>query len=224
LDYVVAGAIGFLVGSGELIARYRDAPLRALRNWNAAVYVGFNLLASVSALALIHVFGWTFGASTDGDQLRWTQVLVAGFGAMALFRTSLFIVRAGDQDIGIGPVSFLQVILGASDRGVDRLLATQRAPMIAEIMDGLKFDEIRESLPAVAAALMQNLSPEDQAELGNQVKGLAGSAMPERAKVLNLGALLMNFVGEDVLRAAVTTLRQSLAATADVKTGEAPPA
>jgi hypothetical protein len=132
---------------------------------------------------------------------------------MALFRTSLFIVRAGDQDIGIGPVSFLQVILGASDRGVDRLLATQRAPMIAEIMDGLKFDEIRESLPAVAAALMQNLSPEEQADLGNQVKALTGSAMPERAKVLNLGALLMNYVGEDVLRAAVHTLKQSLAAT-----------
>ena len=39
---------------------------------------------------------------------------------MALFRTSLFTVRAGDRDVGVGPGSLLQTLRDAVDREVDR--------------------------------------------------------------------------------------------------------
>jgi hypothetical protein len=39
---------------------------------------------------------------------------------MAFFRTSLFVVRAGDRDVGVGPSGFLRIFLAAADRSVDR--------------------------------------------------------------------------------------------------------
>jgi YD repeat-containing protein len=59
-----------------------------------------NIIASVAALGLIHWYGW-FGSA------RLTQILMAGVSAMAFFRTSLFVVRAGDRDVGVGPSGFL---------------------------------------------------------------------------------------------------------------------
>ena len=105
LDFALAALLGFLVGLAELVSRYRDAPQQVLYIRPAWLYLALNGAASALvlalALALAHTYGWTFGASPGS--LRWTQVLVAGVGAMALFRTSLFAVRAGDKDIGIGP-------------------------------------------------------------------------------------------------------------------------
>src|ERR1022692_2402103 len=95
-DFVAVALLGALVGGAELVSRYRDAP------------------RAVLALALIRGYRWTFNAT--GASQRWTQVLVGGVGAMALFRTSLFMVRAGDRDIGVGPGSFLQIFRDAADR------------------------------------------------------------------------------------------------------------
>src|SRR5712691_9394212 len=131
LDFAAVAILGALVGGGELVSRYRDAPARALYNWPAAIYIALNIAASVAALALIRIYGWTFGVTSGGAAPRWTQVGVAGAGAMALFRTSLFTVRAGDRDIGVGPSSFLQIFRDASDRAVDRLQAKARGDQVS---------------------------------------------------------------------------------------------
>lgn len=109
LDFAAVAILGALVGGGELVSRYRDAPARALYNWPAAIYVALNIAASVAALELIRIYDWKFGVTAGGEALRWTRVAVAGVGAMGLFRTSLFTVHAGDRDIGVGPSSFLQI-------------------------------------------------------------------------------------------------------------------
>jgi hypothetical protein len=57
LDWIAVAALGALVGASEWIARYRDAPDRALRTWPAAFYIAINLAASVGALGLIHANG-----------------------------------------------------------------------------------------------------------------------------------------------------------------------
>lgn len=212
-DYFVVGALGTAVGIGELVARYRDEPMKALRSWSALVYVAVNALASVAALGMIHTFGW-FSADPPNDQSNLTQVLIAGFGAMAVFRSSLFVVRVGKDDVGIGPVAFLQVILGASDRGVDRKRGVDRAPRVAEIMDGLTFDEVAEALPPYAMALLQNVESDDAQELGERIAKLRDAKMTDKLKVLNLGLVTMNVVGEDVLEAAANAFRKQTAATA----------
>jgi hypothetical protein len=221
IGYFVVGAFGAAVGIGELVARYRDEPVKAMRSWAAFVYVAVNALASVAALAIIKTFGW-FGAEPPTAQSNLNQVLIAGFGALAVFRSSLFVVRVGSDDVGIGPVAFLQVILGASDRGVDRKRGVDRAPKVAQIMAGLKFDEISQSFPLYAMALLQNVDPADAQELGDRIARLRDSEMSDKLKVLNVGLITMNVVGEDVLAAAASAFRET-EATGEPKPGEPKP-
>src|SRR5262245_39565395 len=108
IDYGGVGLLGALVGAGELISVFRDAPTRALLTKPAIFYVLVNVVAAVAALFLTRVFGWSAGAgATTDDALRVTQVLVAGIGAMALFRSSLTI-RAGEKDVSISPSVVLE--------------------------------------------------------------------------------------------------------------------
>jgi hypothetical protein len=212
VDYALVVCLGSLVGTAELIARYRDAPTRALKTVPAFVYIGVNAIAAGAALALIRIFDWDFGQG--GDAKRYIQVLVAGFGAIALFRSSLFIVRAGDQDIGIGPSSFLQVLLGSADRSVDRIRARERATSVSDVMQDVSFAKAHVALPTFCLALMQNVNADDQADLGRDIEALRGSAADDRAKVLALGLALMNVVGPTVLRSAVESLGDVIAADA----------
>lgn len=211
--YLAAAAgIGAFVGVTEIIARYRDAPVRALGALPAWIYVGVNAGAPLAALWSIQVFEWTFGF--DGPQEAQTaelvQVLAAGFGSMALFRSSLFTVRAGDTDVGIGPAGLLQILLDAADRAVDRERANPRAEAVAVIMRGVSFEKAYAALPVFCFELMQNVSVEEQERFGDKVNRLVAADIAPEIKTLSLGLALMNVVGETVLSSAVGSLGASI--------------
>ncbi len=209
-DFLLAFALGAMVSSGELIARYRDEPWAAVRSGPGLVYLVINGLASVTALSMARSFGWTFGADPDSASLM--QILTAGFGAMAIFRSSFFTVRVDENDIAIGPASFLEVVMDAVDRGVDRQRATLRAERVAQIMKDISFEKAVSALPVFSIALMQNLTNDDQTKMGEDVKQLLESKVVNdplvKAKVL--GLTVMNFLGEGVLKASVNSLRQHI--------------
>ena len=203
VDWAAVALLGGLVGISELISRYKDAPAAALRSIPAVFYVAINSAASVFALIVIQRNPAWFAQ-------RWQQVLVAGISSMALFRTSLFTVRAGDKDIGVGPSSFLQIFLHAADRAVDRVRAAARSGAVGPIMDGLDYDKAFKALPPFCLALLQNLSDDDQQELGKRLKALDESSGDPPVKAKLLGLALINIVGEDVLKAAVRSLKDQI--------------
>jgi len=159
----------------------------------------------VGALGLIQNYDWRFGATGEAA-IRWTRALVAGIGAMALFRSSLFTVRAGDRDIGVGPAGLLQIFLGAADRGVDRRRAQSRASKVAALMKDVDYTKARRPLPAFCLALMQNVPSEEQQELAKALAVLDQSDVTPSIKSRLLGLEVMNVVGEDVLKQAVDSL------------------
>ena len=199
LDWAAVALLGGVVGASELISRYKDNPWAAIRSWPAIFYIVINSAASAGALGLIHANGW-FGSS------HWTQILMAGVSAMAFFRTSLFVVRAGDRDVGVGPSGFLQIFLTATDRAVDRKRAEARSSAVAEVMKGIDFTKALKALPPYCLALMQNVSPEDQQELRRALKDLEEGPAEPNVKALLLGIELINVVGVDVLTTAVKSL------------------
>jgi hypothetical protein len=216
-EYAGVALMGGGTGLGELVSRYKDRPISAARSANGLLYIAINAAASVAALGLILSIGWKFGAT--GGAVIPTRLLVAGFGAMAFFRTSLFTVRAGSSDVAVGPSTFLTLILAASDRGVDRDRARERADMALEVMANVEYAKAKDSLPTVALALMQNMEASDQSALATQLAKIEkDQTMSEYAKALALGLALATTVGPDVLKAAKLALgeeilRQQAAAT-----------
>jgi len=220
LDYAIVAILGALVGGGELISRYRDAPARAVYNWPAFVYIALNVAASLAALAIIRIYGWKFGISIGETATRWAQVGVAGTGAMALFRSSLFTINGGDRDIGVGPSSFLQIFRDASDRAVDRLRARWRAQKVGELMKGLPYQQAIDGLPQYCLALTQNVPPQEQVRLTQALELLDKDTTDQAVKVRVLGMMLMNVVGPSILDAAVGSFRETLMGSSRKKIGE----
>jgi hypothetical protein len=203
VSYVLVCGIGVLVGVGELVSRYRDAPEQAVRTVPAAIYIALNAAAAIAAFFLVLAYDVVPGR---GDAPAISRVMLAGFGAMAFFRTSIFTTRVGDQDVSIGPVAFLQIVLHAADRAVDRLRADARASAVSQCMAGVSFEAAQEALPAFCMALMQNVSPDEQQKASEAIQLLEASAMDDTTKAKNLGLILMNVVGEKVLLTAVSNL------------------
>lgn len=198
LDWVAVALLGGIVGTSELISRYKDDPWAAIRSWPARFYIAINGTASLGALGLIPA-SW-FGPA------HWTRILMAGVSAMAFFRTSLFVVRAGDRDVAVGPSGFLQIFLAAADRAVDRQRGAARSAAVVAAMKGVDYAKAKDALPPYCLALMQNVSNEDQQELGRALKDLEAGTEEPGVKALLLGIELINVVGVDVLTTAVKSL------------------
>lgn len=212
IEYLVTVAIASMVGVAELISRYRDRPATLLRVPSTWTYVTINGAAGAGSLLLLHTFGWKFGV-TQPDVAAATQVLAASLGSMMIFRSAVFTVRVGDEDVAVGPSTLLTALLAAADRGVDRMQAKTRAHDAGEIMRGVSFAKAKLALPTYCLGLLQNVSAEDQADLRTAVDALAGTEeMTDAQRSLNLGLLLMNVAGPDVLSAAVETLRDEITA------------
>lgn len=135
---------------------------------------------------------------------------VASLSALALFRSSLFTIRIGGQDVGIGPNTLLTTLLSVADRGVDRIRAKNRSTQVTSTMADVSFSKARIALPAFCLALLQNVPASEQRDLAIAVDALVASEMTDTQKTYALGLLLMNLVGPDVLSHAVTALHDEI--------------
>lgn len=199
-DWLAVAVLGGVVGASELVSRYKDAPWASMKSWPAAFYISLNSVASIAALGLIR------SMKEFSSTPAWIQILTAGVSAMAFFRTSLFVVRAGDRDVGVGPSAFLQIFLTAADRSVDRRRAAARSAAVAQVMEGVDYRKASKTLSSYCLALMQNVSPEDQDVLKRSLQALDQQDAEPSLKARLLGIELINVVGVDVLTTAVHSL------------------
>jgi len=164
----------------------------------------------VVALLTIDAFDWTFGAQS-GLRAQITQVSAASISSMAVLRSSLFTIRIGATDAHAGPYALIKTLLDSADRAVDRGRAKRRSLAVDEIMSGVNFDNAMMKLPSDCFALMQNVSPEEQQAVVEEVESLKNAGSLDNAvRVRQLGLVLMNVVGEEVLRSSVDALASEI--------------
>ena len=207
VDIFAVLMLGVLVGFIELISRYRDAPFRTATTYPGLFYMFINGLVAIGALMLIRLFGWTFipgNSAVDPEVERWTQVLIAGLGAMSVFRSSLLVIGKGDEEVSIGPSAVLEILLDTIDKEVDRFRAQSRAKTVKALMKDITYEDAKRDLPYICMAMMQNLGQKEGTEIENSPgkAELYPNTTPDVRK-LRLGLILMDVVGEDVLRQAI---------------------
>lgn len=202
-DLLIVAWFSGCVAYAELVSRYHDSPARLFGALATPLYLLLNIAAGVAALLI--VLKLQVVAHTQAPRLY--AILLAGFGAIAFFRSSLFTVRIGETDVGVGPSALLHSLLGAADRIIDRDQAQGRATDVAGIMREVDFDKAQASLPSLCFALVENITPTDQEGVGTQIKRLATSAdISLDQKAIILGVYLIRMVGADVLDLAVQAL------------------
>ena len=200
---VFSGGVGF----GELTERYRDDPARLFSADPTIIYVCVNVAAAVGALALIKEFE-VFDAARPHHEIY--EVLLASFGSIAFFRSSLFTARVGDKDVDVGPSTLLKSLLETSDRMINRSQARDRADDAASIMQRVDFGLAKAALPAFCFTVVENVTMEDQERIGTVINQLSSAAMSDRQRSIILGTYLMRVVGPMVLERAVNALGDTI--------------
>ncbi len=202
-----AGAVGF----AELTERYRDDPARLFAADPTIMYVAINVAAGIAALALVKEFQ-VFSDTQPHAQVY--EVLLASFGSIAFFRSSLFTARVGDKDVDVGPATLLKSLLETSDRMINRSQARERADDASVIMRRVDFNKAKTALPALCFTAVENITVEDQEQIGKQVNTLiADPNMSDSQRSIILGMRLIRAVGPLVLARAVTALGDSILET-----------
>lgn len=209
--YLATFLAGGVIGLSEIISRYKDAPLNAATTAPGIVYCLLNAGGAAGALALMLQMGWFKDLAPGPVGNLIMQSILAATGTMAIFRSSLFTVRVGNADVSIGPAAFLQILMTATDRAVDRARAQPRAAAVQRIMTDIDFQKAKQALPTLCFGLMQNVSIQEQDTFGTIVAKLDSADMDDVFKTNNLGLALMNLVGEEVLARAVDMLRADIA-------------
>ncbi|MBZ5655986.1 MAG: hypothetical protein LAO56_12010 [Acidobacteriia bacterium] len=221
----LAVSFGELVGFSEIITRYRDEPLRATFNRYGILYLLINGALSGCAYFLLRAYGARiFPAAQDPPLLA---AIVAGFGAMAVLRSKLFVFRSDDgKDIPIGPDLVISSVLRIVDRKIDRLRAARRqqlvfelAKRIAAVMGSESDFDNPNSFVSISLASFQNLSTEEKQqivikseELREKLKG-----KPSLFKAMVLGFVVLDIAGEENFRAIMQDLEEYLRSIAPVK-------
>jgi hypothetical protein len=202
----VAAGIAGSVGLAELLGRYKSSPGFSLLRFAAGLYVVINAAAGFLALYLVRAFGWSFNQT---QHVTLWRILVAGFGAIALFRSSLFVTKVGSTDLNVGPSIVLGAILDACDRSIDRASASELSLKINDKnLTGFDPDAIEVSLPVLCLALMQNFAPADQALLAADLSKISTNAdLPPEARMRATIIQLSKYLGPEVVSDMMTNAR-----------------
>jgi hypothetical protein len=208
-NQIAAMAIGGAVGCVEILGRYRHSPVRAVLTLNGFGYVLINMFAAYVAYYMLDAFE-IFKSTTLAKDL--THVLTAGLGSLVFMRSSIFKVRIGESDIGIGPAAILDTLLLVADRGVDRREAVARAQDVTELVAHVRDPlVVAKMLTKYSLSLMQNVDSKTSAELGDAVsKIMADTDVPDAIKIDIVALRIGVVVGPDVLEAAVAALGDRL--------------
>jgi hypothetical protein len=191
--------LGISVGAAEIVSRYKDEPIEAVRGLSGISYLILNGVISVFVCAVLLHYAQNKStlAALKGEPL--ITSLLAGMSAMALMRSKLFTFKGdGGHEYAIGPDVIFSMFLRTIDRKIDRHRVRRRHAVVYEAVAG-----IRDSVQAIAflqssIASFQNLSQEERELLNNRVEQISkDSALDERLKLMRLGFIFLDITGED---------------------------
>ena len=210
--------VGELVGFSEITTRYRDEPLRAMFNRFGISYLLVNGFLSACAFGLMRTYGDKILVGINGDPFLCATV--AGFGAMVILRSKLFVFRTEDgREIPIGPDLVIASILRIMDRKIDRLRAARRQQLVFELAKRIaaaagtdpNFDNPN-SFVLISLASFQNLSTEEKQEITETASKLQETfkGRPTLFKAMVLGFVVLDIAGEENLSAIMQDLEEYL--------------
>ena len=198
--------LGELVGFSEIISRYRDEPLRAAFNGYGGAYFAINgILAWVAFLVLEK----SHGAFPTLVGHPYSTAALAGFGAMAIFRSKLFVFRSDDgKEFPVGPDIVLSSVLKIVDRKIDRQRAARRQRLVfenASNIAGLIGSDadfgVAANFLVVSMSSFQNLSDTEKQQIAAAAARLKNEkdlvAAPNFYKAMTLGFALLDITGEE---------------------------
>ncbi|MEO1725041.1 MAG: hypothetical protein AAFR84_21910 [Pseudomonadota bacterium] len=177
------------------------------------IYLLFNGFVGVAAFYLLTIFPLPAGDEAEtGTALQRSveNVLIAGFGGAAFFRSSIARTKVGDLEVSVGPAFVIDAFLGATDRNIDRRRALERTQQIPILMRYIPAGFAADALTQYCIETMQNLSAADEKNLETRAASILKSDLPANVKSMLVGMVITEFTGHKVLEAAIESLHEEV--------------
>ncbi len=193
--------IGFFVGTLELIQRYPETKYLFKKKVlpYALLYAIFNGI--VSFVALLFVWYFKEVKILEIDSINLVYIFIAGFGGMAILRSSFFTIKLNGNDVNVGFAQFVTIIMLAFDRKI----SSERAPIKFEdavkTSEGLKFSDML-SVISLCEVFSKHMTQTNKDDLVNMYNELRDNAeINENEKVIHLLAMISEFSDSKILNA-----------------------
>jgi hypothetical protein len=201
VDYLIVAAIGGVVGASELLDRFRRGEsagiFKHLATW---LYILLNALAGALALLLIAGLGLTTSKSSDPSVIRWSRVIIAGFGAVLILRSSAVLPGSGKVK---GPGAVVQRILDAVVHRLDSTRGIEREQAIDELIVGLDYSHVRDNVVATVLRMFPQTAGEQRDEVTAAVEDADRLALGDTAKTRAILQAIIAFGGTAAVKRAV---------------------
>ncbi|MCB1493256.1 MAG: hypothetical protein KDJ77_15915 [Rhodobiaceae bacterium] len=210
----ICGALAVVIGAGvgaiELLGRYRDEPFEALRVWGARLYIAINAIVSAIVYGCILIFDNGLLGEASRYEALLPMAAAAGFGSLALMRTSFARTQVGDSTVEIGPALVIETLLKVADRSVDRHRARQRMVDVPASLEGLDENVPVYALQLVCLDAMQNLGIEERDVVTQKIQvlsRLSAKQGPPRLRQVISGMYLQQIIGTEAFREACNAIK-----------------
>ena len=171
--------------------------MRATGNRYGLTYLGINGFISLAAFAVLLHYPSGIFPKLAGDNFM--ASIVAGFGAMGIMRSKLFIFRSDDgKEYPIGPAIVIETILRVADRKIDRFRAAQREQRVfSSLKETANFEQAADYLTASLLAF-QNLSQDEKRDIAAVIQQYREQqSWPPALKTMAMGFAFLTIAGEE---------------------------
>lgn len=208
INILIVIGIGFLTGTLELIQRYPETKYLVKKQVLpfALLYGVFNGMVALIALLFIWHFKEIDFLSLESINL--VYICTAGFGGMAILRSSFFTIKVNGQDVNVGLAQFVTIIMTAFDRKI----STERAPIkydeIVELAKGLNFKDMLSIISQcdVFTKHITSDTRDDLIDVYNEVRDNA--ELSEEDKVIQVLCEISEFSDTKILKAIASRKAQ----------------
>ena len=196
LPYFVAFALGMATAFAEIISKFVDEPLKALKTPHALFYHILNGAIAAFALWLIVINGVT--NATLIEQVK--NVMAAGLGSMLIMRSKLFNIKVSGEDVSFGPDQIINIYFRFMEAAIDRVRAIDRIKFVKEQLVNKSYEPAK----IYSETMLYSSQALDEKKFIGFVEILksidAEKNIDEQLKSYRLGFLLLNTMGEDFVR------------------------
>lgn len=192
--YFYVFVLGMLTAFAEVIGKYGDEPIKALRNWYAIFYHILNGLLAIFALKLLIINDVKI--STDMEKIK--IVLTAGLGSMLIMRSKLFNIKVGGQEIAVGPDQIMMVFFSFMQESIDRVRSLSRISFVKEKLQDIDVEKVYKYCKVMLDSSQGKEGKIDKVK--ERIDELVSSAInydDKQDKAYSLGFILLNEMGED---------------------------
>lgn len=199
--YVITFLVGCISALAELLSRY-DRIGQIFTFLSSWLYLFINGSAAILAYWFISEYNLDFGTLTKTEI---GKIIIAGTSSMVILRSSFANIKNGNKNIEAGLASITGVFLKNADRALDRKRSIEDYKEIEQIMQNVDFNKAKVDLPLICLGMMKNVTLEEQQLLANDIIKLSQDAASDKAKSINLGVLVSDTTGLELLKEVVSS-------------------